>query len=197
MKFFILIFLLIGKNLAGPQCDNIDETERFDCFPENGGKTITDLESFDTNCSNRGCCWELPNQSENFTGKILQGVPACYFPKEYPSYEVISSRILPNGNSYSIEKRKGNNMPNEILNLEVLIFYETKERLRIKIIDPNSRRYEVPVFKLNKDNKLDGEFNGVTDYQISVNRKPFFVKVYRKSTGNLMLFLKRNYIFQV
>ena len=175
---FILISILTGRYLSDPVCNQIDNVNRFDCYPENGAN--------ENDCLNRGCCWSPPSQPEDVNQKYLQNVPYCYYSKDFPAYEVVSGESLPNGYLYSIEKSNNSFRPNEILKLEVRLMFESKERLRIKISDPNSKRYEVPVFKLNKKDKLDSEFGDDTDYQISVNQKPFFIKVFRKSTGKLM-----------
>ena len=75
-------------------------------------------------------------------------------------------------------------MPNDIFNLTVDLIYETQQRLRIKIYDPNNKRYEVPLDVPIVQTKVND-----IDYNISINAKPFALIVTRKSTGALLYVL--------
>ena len=72
--------------------------------------------------------------------------------------------------------------PNEILNLTVDLYFESDQILRVKIYDKNNARYEVPL------NVNGGKFKKSinSDYYVSISNVPFAIKVFRKSTGNIM-----------
>jgi hypothetical protein len=63
----------------------------------------------------------------------------------------------------------------------------------VRIVDPSDPdRFEVPIMRNedilgNKKSKVFRPENGdETDYQVYVNQSPFFLQVFRKSTGKLM-----------
>jgi hypothetical protein len=177
LKFSFLFVFLIKINYSyklneQPVCDVKTPGERFDCYPE-------DLATKEK-CLKRGCCW-LEND------KLSLDAPLCYFPSNFPSYKVIETKNKINGYSYEINKNIKTFRENEILNLTVDLFYETSERLRIRIFDPNNQRFEVPLdVDQNKSKfKNDGIMN---DYYVSIVDEPFAIKVYRKSTQTLMYF---------
>ena len=64
------------------------------------------------------------------------------------------------------------------------MFYETDERLRVKIYDRNNARYEVPLDVDKNKGKLGDGSN--RDYYVNVVDEPFAIKVYRKSTQQLL-----------
>ena len=87
-----------------------------------------------------------------------------------------------------MQKNQSGFRPNEILKLEASIILDTDKRLRVQIVDPNNERYQVPIVN-NRDYTKTKTKATVkdTDYQIYISRNPFSLKVYRKSTGRLML----------
>lgn len=85
-----------------------------------------------------------------------------------------------------MQKNESGFRPNEILKLEASIILDTDKRLRVQIVDPNNERYQVPILN-NRDYTKNKATVKDTDYQISISRNPFSIKVYRKSTGRLML----------
>ena len=165
---FFVILSVVGFKVRQPSCDIAEHDRRFDCYPENG--------SNENDCLKRGCCWS--NQGD------VDMAPFCYFPTDFPNYEVVEDKKIINafGASYQINKKASTFRQNEILNLTVDLFYESEQRLRVKIYDKNNARYEVPLDI--KDKKAEKSAN--SDYYISIADKPFSIKVYRKSTGNLM-----------
>jgi hypothetical protein len=123
----------------------------------------------------RGCCWQT---------KIIG--PSCYFPLNFPNYEVIGDKKVLNesASSYQITKKQPTFLPNEILNLTVDLFYVSEQILRVKIYDKNNPRYEVPLNINGETLKKSSEEQ--PDYYVNISDLPFSVKVFRKSTGNLM-----------
>jgi len=156
-------------------CDAVQNENRFDCFPEQNANQ--------NECIKRGCCWTPPVKNTKYSYRL--DIPYCYYPSNFPNYQVVN-KLKPNDGSlvYSLEKKNATFRPNEILKLEARIIPDSKQRLRVQILDPNNQRYQVPITndKFFKRQKSDLDF----DFQIYVSDKPFFIRIYRKSTGRLM-----------
>lgn len=178
---FILILSFIShwRINANPVCDQTEENSKFDCYPDKGAS--------EKGCLNRGCCWKA---QQNNTMKLLlssSSVPSCYFPKDFPNYYVVSSALTENSDIYSIQKSNATFRTNEILKLEVRVSFETKQRLRVQITDPQNARYQVPVFNnAKKDQESMVNVKDNTDFDVIIGNNPFSIKVYRKSTSKLM-----------
>lgn len=145
--------------------------------------------SNEKDCTNRGCCWRPPSANikrEKIRSGVKLDVPYCYYPTSFPSYEIVSGGAGGNGYIYSLQKNESGFRPNEILKLEASIILDTDKRLRVQIVDPNNERYQVPILN-NRDRTRNKASVKDADYQISISRNPFSIKVYRKSTGRLML----------
>jgi len=152
------------------QCDQSSDVARFDCYPENN--------STQEKCEARKCCWRTPLQQSNLTGFRDLGVPSCYYPSDFPTYEVTSNETTDFGQRLHIVKSQTTYMANDILRLTVDLIYETEQRFRIQIYDSNFARYQVPLQVPKVDKKVD-----MTDYEVVVKSKPFSILVTRKSTG--------------
>lgn len=163
----VLTFLCFVSKVHGQQCDQTSNVARFDCFPNDGLSQEA--------CEGRGCCWKAPVGSSNLNDP---DVPYCYYPSDFPTYQVTSNQSTDFGQRFQIVKSKATYMPNEILSLTVDLIYETPQRLRIKIYDPANKRYEVPLAVPNVTQKAD-----TTDYDVVVRSNPFAIVVTRKSTG--------------
>ena len=170
------IIQAVELRVLNQTCTKKVETERFDCYPES--------DASEEGCVKRGCCW---NPRGNLRGHYTSGqdVPFCFYPDDFPNYQVVASNRVRGGNVYSIQKMNATYRPNEILKLEVRVTYDTNYRLRVQIVDPNSERYTVPLNTSTSDRDSD-LFGDDTDYQIAVSESPFSIKIYRKSTARLM-----------
>jgi len=111
----ILILLLIYYTNA-QQCEQTSLTARFDCYPEN--------DPTKEKCLARNCCWRLPIEQTNYTLKHLTknthnlvDVPFCYYPKDFPTYQVTSTQTTDFGQRIRIIKSQTTYMPNDILDL--------------------------------------------------------------------------------
>jgi hypothetical protein len=105
-------------------------------------------------------------------------MPWCYYPKDFPAYQVISNETTVFGERIRLVKTQATYMPNDIFNLTVDLIDETQQRLRIRIYDTDSARFEVPLpvpVIMNKVNR--------TDYETTIVEKPFAIVVTRKSNG--------------
>ena len=163
-----VVVLFLISYLNAQQCDQSSHEARFDCYPEK--------EPTKEKCLARNCCWGIPIDRINHTG--LRGVPFCYYPKDFPTYEVVSNEVTDFGRRIQIIKSERTYMPNDILNLTVDLICETQQRFRLRIYDPVNQRYEVPLQVPIVKTKVN-----VTDYEIAVSSKPFALLVTRKSTG--------------
>ncbi|CAF0978923.1 unnamed protein product [Adineta steineri] len=161
IKFTILY--IISYSYA-QQCEQTSNAARFNCHPENNPTEAT--------CVTRKCCWRPPIPQTNAT------VPYCYFPTDFPTYEIISNETTDFGQRIRIQKLQTTYMPHDILNLTVDLIYETQERFRIRIYDTIYRRYEVPLQVPVVEKRATD-----TDYEITFSAKPFAILVTRKSTG--------------
>ncbi len=170
----IVVFCFVISNYA-QQCDQSSDVARFDCLPNTN--------STQQACEARKCCWRIPLQPSMSTredrtnlGKVT--VPSCYYPSDFPTYEVTSNQSTDFGQRFEIIKSQSTYMPNDILKLTVDLIYETQQRLRIRIYDPVYKRYEVPLEVPMVEKKAD-----MIDYDVVVQSKPFSILVTRKSTG--------------
>ena len=152
------------------QCDQSSDVARFDCHPEDGATR--------ERCEARKCCWKAPIQHSKSQNLNDISVPFCYYPSDFPNYEVTSNVPTDFGQRIQIVKSQTIYIPNEILKLTVDLIYETQQRFRIRIYDPANKRYEVPIQVPVIEKKVD-----MTDYNVMVNSKPFSIVVTRKSTG--------------
>jgi len=170
LSFILSIFCFVTYTY-GQQCSQPSEVARFDCYPEGNGTIQT--------CAARKCCWQVPTTYEIALGNAT--VPSCYFPSDFPTYQVTSNQSTDFGQRFRIVKSKTTYMPNDVLDLTVDLIYETAQRLRIKIYDTANKRYEVPLDVPVVEKKADS-----TDYDISVKSNPFAIIVTRKSTGTVL-----------
>ncbi len=170
-----IVVLYFFAHAFAQQCDQSSDVARFDCYPE---KYVTQQA-----CEARKCCWRPPFEPSTSTGEHLGNatVPYCFYPSDFPNYEVTSNDPTDFGQRIQIVKSQTTYMPNDILKLTVDLIYETEQRFRIRIYDPVNKRYEVPLEIPVVEKKAD-----MTDYKVVVNSKPFSIVVTRKSTGVIL-----------
>ena len=156
------------------QCDQPSDVARFDCHPEDNASQQA--------CEARKCCWRSSLQKTNSSGYSVQlDVPYCFYPSDYPAYEVISNETTDFGQRLHLYRSQTTYLPNDIRNLTVDLIFETQQRFRMKIYDSQNSRYEVPIPVPVVAKKAD-----TTDYDVAVNSKPFWIRVTRKSTGAIL-----------
>jgi hypothetical protein len=168
MTYLTILFFL--PYIYGQQCEQPSNAARFNCYPEDNPTQ--------EKCEARKCCWRLPFQLSNSTVFSDPTVPYCYYPSDFPSYEVTSNETTDFGLRIRLFKSQTTYMPHDITNLTVDLIFDTQQRFRMQIYDSIFRRYEVPL-KVPPIEKKAAE----TDYEVEVIPKPFAITVTRKSTG--------------
>lgn len=163
------LFCLVAS-VYTQQCDQSSDVARIDCFPEDGASQ--------EKCQARGCCWRPALEPRKPKSLHDVNVPYCYYPSDYPSYEVMSTQDTNFGQRLWLYRSKSTYLPHDILNLTVDLIYETQQRFRFQIYDSFYQRYQVPMSVPKVDKKA-----AVTDYNVVVNPKPFSLVITRKSTG--------------
>jgi hypothetical protein len=165
----VLVLYLVSYTYT-QQCDQPSGVARFDCHPDDG--------AMKDNCEARKCCWQSSVQHANSKNLTDPGVPSCYYPSDFPTYEVVSKETTDFGQRLRLFRSQTTYLPNDILNLTVDLIYETQQRFRIQIYDSINQRYQVPLEVPVVAKKAD-----TIDYDVVVNSKPFSIVVKRKSTG--------------
>ncbi len=168
-----ILVLCLVTYAYGQQCDLIPDVARFDCYPDGNGTQAK--------CEARKCCWRPMIQQSNLSERADPNVPSCFYPSDFPTYDVTSNEPTDFGQRLRLFRSQKTYMPFDILNLTVDLIYETQQRFRIKIYDSYYNRYQVPLQVPVVAKKAD-----MTDYNVVVNSKPFSIVVTRKSTGAIL-----------
>jgi hypothetical protein len=176
--FIVCLVLVLRSSCQAQQCDQTLDVARFDCYPDNGAT--------EEKCLARHCCWHEPTESIDIQSKHSTmirdvNVPYCYYPKDFPAYEIQSSDETDFGQRIRLNKSKSAFMPDDLSTLIVDLIYESEQRFRLRIYDPVRQRYEVPLPVPTIEKKVNR-----TDYDVKITDKPFSILVQRKSTGAIM-----------
>ncbi|XP_046352454.2 lysosomal alpha-glucosidase-like [Haliotis rufescens] len=154
-------------DVASSQCDISKGSDRSDCWPEYRDAT-------QSSCEARGCCW---------SPGVEQGAPYCYYPRNFDrSYMLTFSQKTSTGVIGHLERTTKSPYPNDSMTLQLEISEETSDRLHIKIYDPSTSRYEVPI-ELNKEQSGGGSYE---EFDIKLARNPFGIIIRRMSTGQIL-----------
>ncbi|XP_040291053.1 lysosomal alpha-glucosidase-like [Bufo bufo] len=145
----------------------LEPPNRFDCAPE---KTLNQDE-----CEARGCCYIKEPEHEQ---------PSCFFPVNYPSYKAVNFTHTANGYSLSLVRTTKTFMPNDLMLLQLDVFFETDDRMHFTIKDPAKKRYEVPIERLGSQAK---SLPTNMQYDVKVIADPFGLSISRKSNGQILL----------
>ncbi|XP_054838775.1 sucrase-isomaltase, intestinal [Eublepharis macularius] len=167
----VLIALLAtghsGFKDFSPTCPDIPISERIDCIPDQ--VATKDL------CVLRGCCWNPQNETY---------LPWCYLSKSH-GYRMDGSRKDNEAGFEATLTRLpapslfGGDIDTLLLTAE----YQTKNRFRFKITDPNNARYEVRPQILKP---FAGPVGTSFDYRVEVIENPFGIKVIRNSNNKVL-----------
>ena len=115
---------------ASIECDQPDNSKRFDCFPGQ----LADEKS----CEARGCCWKPVLIKDKFIDYVIRlerpiNVPFCFFPTNYNGYHLSDIHDTSVGKSALLNRKTKSGWPKDINVLQVDVFYESSTRLRIKV----------------------------------------------------------------
>jgi hypothetical protein len=165
-----LVFLSLLSSIYAQQCNQTSPIDRFNCYPEDNPTEVT--------CRARGCCWQPHSEQSDLLSPHDLDVPSCFYPPDFPTYEVMSSQATDFGQRFLIHKTPSNYLAPNISNLTVDLIYETQQRFRIQIYDTAFRRYQVPLQVPTVQKKANE-----TDYEVDIIPKPFAIIVTRKSTN--------------
>ncbi|XP_041838799.1 lysosomal alpha-glucosidase [Melanotaenia boesemani] len=158
-------------------CSLIPEAWRFDCYPE---RVVVTREL----CEARNCCFVPASNASTSASRPSEenGIPWCFYPQDFPSYSLVSLNDTSVGQKGTLVKEVKTYYPGDILTVEVEIRYETDTRLRVRITDPSSSRFEVPISVPTATKKAENP-----EYIIELSKQPFGLIVKRRSTGALIL----------
>uniref|UniRef100_A0A3P9HJ83 Si:ch73-12o23.1 n=1 Tax=Oryzias latipes TaxID=8090 RepID=A0A3P9HJ83_ORYLA len=156
-------------------CSAILEPWRFDCYPERGVVVTKDM------CEARNCCF-IPASSSNAGQSRKNGVPWCFYPRDFPSYSLVSTDDTLLGQKGTLVKEVKTYYPGDILTVEVETRQETDTRLHVRMTDPSNPRFEVPISVPNPTKKAENPA-----YIVELSKQPFGITVKRRSTGVLLL----------
>lgn len=150
-------------------CGAVPEPWRFDCYPERGAVVTQDM------CEGRNCCF-VPQRAGQ------EGVPWCFYPSDYPSYSLVSVQPTALGQKGVLKRQQKTYYPGDIMELQLEVFEETDTRLHVKITDPSSPRFEVPI-------PVPSALDKASDpqYDVQLSKEPFGLIVRRRSSGTVLL----------
>ena len=114
-------------------------------------------------------------------------VPYCFYPFDYPSYHLVKYEETANGFHGTLERECDavDVYPSPVQLLRLDVYFETSQRLRVKITDASNARFEVPLPLLPEP---PAKKPHKTLYNFKVTKKPFSFQVTRKDTGELAYF---------
>ncbi|XP_017666877.1 PREDICTED: sucrase-isomaltase, intestinal-like isoform X1 [Lepidothrix coronata] len=141
--------------------------KRIDCHPQPGASQEA--------CEARGCTWcstDVPN------------APWCFFPEDSPYGYSRAGNIEKTDKGWRVTLNKRQSLSlfgNDISPIVLEAEFQTKDRLRFRLYDPNKQRFEVPL-------KIEGP--GVTaeeaNYEVEFSEDSTHFTVKRKSTGTVL-----------
>lgn len=103
-------------------CSSISEACRFDCYPEKGVVVTKEM------CNKRNCCFiqvpETPGRN---------GVPWCFYPPDFPSYELVAISETEMGYRGKLIRRQKTYYPKDVETLQLDVLFESDNRLRVKV----------------------------------------------------------------
>nr|XP_028587297.1 sucrase-isomaltase, intestinal [Podarcis muralis] len=171
----IIASVLIGLLATGhtgfkefsPTCPVVQPSERIDCIPDT-------LATKDI-CTLRGCCWSPQNETS---------IPWCYFSNSH-GYQVEGGQTdTETGFETTLTRIPAPSLfGNDIERLVLTAEYQTANRFRFKITDPDNKRYEVPHPNVSP---FQGPKATNTNYRVEITENPFSIRVIRMSTNNVL-----------
>ncbi|CAH8458097.1 unnamed protein product [Schistosoma turkestanicum] len=143
------------------QCEKINRVERLDCYP--------DQHATHSKCESRGCCWA----AKTILDDDDDGLPMCFFPKSYPTYQVYSSQKTQRGFIAQLYKSNPIYYENEIKNISFELRQETSSRLRLRFTIPSQLNRWEPSIPLGQLEEIPIKN---VQYNVSMENSPFGLK---------------------
>jgi len=158
-------------------------------------------------CESNNCCWtptDAALSNSNLTAEqlrnpprhMLGGTPWCYVKQSIVGgYKVVG--VTPRGPEASSNQQPGWTLQlalydgngyfgSDVPSLAVDISFETRHRLRVKITDPGSQRWEIPEDILPLAPSNSTLHVGDASYTVSWTTQPFGFAVTRRSDGSVI-----------
>uniref|UniRef100_A0A8C0HDR0 Maltase n=1 Tax=Chelonoidis abingdonii TaxID=106734 RepID=A0A8C0HDR0_CHEAB len=150
-----------------PNCPAVSFSERIDCIPDQGATKSL--------CTLRGCCWSPQNETS---------IPWCFFSKSH-GYKVEGG--VTQTNTGFVAKLTRLPSPslfgNDITTVQLTGEYQTTNRFRFKLTDPNKKRFEVPHENVKA---FSGPAASNLKYKVDIIQNPFGITVTRTSGGKML-----------
>ncbi|XP_037703405.1 sucrase-isomaltase, intestinal-like [Choloepus didactylus] len=142
--------------------------KRIDCHPQPGASQET--------CETKGCLW---------CSSVVANVPWCFYSADGPYGYSLNDQPEKTAQGWRLILNKHDSISlfgNDISPIGMDIEYQTKNRLRFRIYDPNNKRFEVP---LNIDSPPNAPVD--PDYEIEfLNNTSLYFRIIRKTTGTIL-----------
>uniref|UniRef100_A0AAR5PG88 P-type domain-containing protein n=1 Tax=Dendroctonus ponderosae TaxID=77166 RepID=A0AAR5PG88_DENPD len=116
------------------QCKLLKDGDKFDCFPENGAS----LEG----CEARGCCWIPAKTKPKKINNIPLDVPYCFYPPNHETYKIVNVTQTAFGLVAFLQRKYLSGYPQDVTDIQMVVKYETENRLHVKFTDPANNRFE-------------------------------------------------------
>lgn len=148
------------------KCVYVPEEQRIDCHPEIGASSEA--------CQERGCCWNDTRSAGEAS--------ACYFPPSYIGYDVQSVTETEDKTVLLLTRKQKSGLPRDAQLVRVEVTAIDNMRVRVKIDDPSTTRFEVGLPPLQRQpvSKKDGKLFRVDVYN-------GLLKILRKSTNAVVI----------
>uniref|UniRef100_A0A674JS39 Maltase n=1 Tax=Terrapene triunguis TaxID=2587831 RepID=A0A674JS39_9SAUR len=126
-------------------------------------------------CTLRGCCWSPQNETS---------IPWCFFSKSH-GYKVEGGVKQTNtGKQQAVLKLPSPSLfGNDITTVQLTGEYQTTNRFRFKITDPNKKRFEVPHENVKA---FGGPAPSNLKYKVDIIQNPFGITVMRTSSDKTL-----------
>ena len=120
---FLLGLLLACRILDAANVCDVDDNQRFDCFPENNAN--------EAECIKRGCCWKPASESN----EVNLNIPYCFYGNGNFGYRVTNKQETNLGFSLDLLLNgPGGPFGGNIKELKADFMFESDTRLHVKVL---------------------------------------------------------------
>ena len=123
---------------------------RFDCLPEGNFSEDVVVDA----CFKKGCCWNLKKDLQNISqDSVPLNIPYCFYPDNYSLYNLTGSKIDHDKETHIFKNIQPSGYPRDVKKPRIEVTCFEKHTLRVRIVDQEKTRYEVPFLTLNDQKK--------------------------------------------